>query len=441
MHNNPIFPHTPDSFRRKVQQVVQENMKTTIDTVTDKNPNLKNYTEEATMKNLMDIENNPIPTNKHMNRKHTWQKKAIVAAIAIAIAGAGGFTVHAVVENMAKQRLESMSEKEIESLLDEADTRNAEADTYSRELTDEEEERKIDLSIAYKEGRFPEGKLKKVEDESQIDKDTVCYVPSTGYLYLPERELTDEELLQIIDNQKKTNYALIQRSAQTDEDGDGKTLTDEWQAAEERRQELKQQAEADGEISEEEAIAIAQEYFNKLFGEMDDRLDITCYITDAVESPELQAGAGEKPFYVVRYFMDEVPFYIFHISSAGGAPFYVMLNDGYSWEEVSLSEAESNIQVMYQKAEEYLQDCFGISEEYKEVYCSYNINDAGSGIHMNDMIFWFVKEGGTGYKLTFDCKNIRFAGFGIENYEEYLREREKLELSGNIGKTISTKLK
>lgn len=449
MHNIPIFPDTPDSFRKRVQKAVQENIKTAANTTAENQPDLKNIwiildkrkTEEDKMKHFMDMENDIMQADKPAKRKHAWQKKAVAAAIAIAVVGTGGFTAHAVVENLAKQRMESMPEEEKESLLEEVDSQEAEAATYSRKLTDAEAERKKELAIAYKNGQFPEGEILKVEDESQVDKDRLCYVPTTGYLYLPDRELTDEEILQILDNSNKRQYALKERT--------DKLLVDEQQAREEALQKLEEEVKANNGISREEAIAIAQKYLKELCGKTGEGMELCCYVTNADDFPtgSPQAGPDDKPFYVVIYDIDYVDQYIsytFHINSETGNPFYISFNDGYYFEgEVSVSEAEKNVQTMYQKAEEYLENTFGISEEYKEIYCSYDKNSAGDAVHMNNMGFWFVREDQTAYKIVFDCKNVKFAEFGMENYGSYLQGREDLRGCPviEIGKTVSIKLK
>jgi len=446
MHSNPIFPNTPESFRKKVQQTVAENMKAAEKKTALTNvwhmPAAKKNMEGNIMRHLMDVETNNEQTGTSANSKHGWRKKAIASAIVIAIVGAGGFSVHAVVKNMAEQRMEHMPEEEKKTILDEVDSQTANATTYSRELTQEEEARKEELAIAYKNGQFPENELLKVEDESQIDKERLCYVTTTAYMALPDRELTDEEILQILDDSYKKQYALKERT--------DKMLADELQAQKEEQQKLEAEVkENSNSISKEEAISIAEKYLNELFGKTAEGMDIGCYVTTADDFPEgsPEAGPGDKPFYVVTYYIDYIDqyvSYVFHISTESNIPFYVLANDGFHFEDpLSISEANENIQTMYQMAEDCLQNFFDISDEYKEVYCSYDQPKNEESVLYNEVGFWFTTDTGTTYKVVIDCKNMRVVEFGVESFDKHLKQcDEARELSPEeMGETTSIKLK
>ena len=256
MYDNWRFPQTPDSFTKKVLQVVRENMKETVETAGDEERKeivVYNQKEEMDLRNIEQKDN-------HGRKMYGWQKKAAAAALALAVVGVGGFTVHAVVDSLVKARMESMSQEEKTQYVEEVDSAMQEnASTYSRELTQEEKERERELSIAYhQDGRFPEGELKRVEDESEVDRDMLCFAPESLYFYLPERALTDEELLQIIDYQNKVNYALQERYEEA--------YAEEIAAQKAAEEETKQEVETDGGITEEEAVAKAQEWMDKVYG-------------------------------------------------------------------------------------------------------------------------------------------------------------------------------
>lgn len=380
-------------------------------------------------------------TMKRNIRRHKWKKRIAILTVIIAAIGAGSFTVHAIVENMAKQRLENMPVEEKETILEDVDKSDANAMTQSREFTEEEKERMVKLAVAYKDGQFPEGEIQKVDNESQIDKDVFCYVPTTLYFNLPDRALTDEELLQFIDYTQKRNYALLERAQET--------FADDLKAQEEEREQLYQEAETNGSISQEESIAIAKEYRSKLLGAVGEEitpelkeklisrglehifldgatnLTINSYICNADFFPEGTdlAGPYGKPFYLTRYYAGDIPLYLFHINAEDGTVFYIYINDGYTdEEEIAVSEAEENIPVIYEKAEEYLESLSGISkDEFKEASCHYFKNDAGTGVSNNTMTFWFTKDDGETYYILFDCKNQEFKGYGIEDYDTYLK--------------------
>lgn len=374
-------------------------------------------------------------------RRYKWHKKIAIWAILIAVIGAGGFTVHAVVKNLAKQRMEEMPKEEKDAILEDVGKSKVEALTQSREFTKAETARMIDLAVAYKEGRFPEGAIKHVDEESQIDKNVLCYVTTTKYFYLPERELTDEELLQLIDEREKTDYALEERAEET--------FADEIKDQQEERETIYQKNQENGGISEEESLAIAKEYRTKLLGESGEeiteelkqklisrgmehifldgttQLNLTSYIYDHSFFPEGSAEAGpyQTPVYTAYYYAGEIPLYLFHINAQDGTVFYVSINDGYIFEEeVSIQEAEDNIPVMCEKAEEYLQILADVSkEDFEEISCHYYKNEDGTGVSYNTMTFWFTNKEGVTYKIIFDCKNLEFKDYGIESYEAYLK--------------------
>lgn len=423
MHNNPMFPRTPDSFRQKVEQVVQENMKTSGSIAADEevNPNnvwelsvMKKKMEEDIMKDVMDVDKDKVQADKHVRRKSGWKRNAVAAAIAVAVVGAGGFTVHAVVDSLVKERMESMSKEEKADLVDEVDTANVDASTYSREFTQEEKARKKELTIAYeKDGCFPEGELKRVEDESKVDKDTLCFVPETSHFYLPDRELTDEELLQIIDYNNKVNYALQERYKEK--------YPEEAAAQEEKEKEARQKMEEEGAISENEAIAKAQEWLEKLCGTTGEDMKLIHYIeTEIYESPVYQIGwiiEGEEYCY-------------FHIDTNGTLISFTHSSNNSSTsvdaEEMSIPEAEKKVDSLRQAAEKYLKDSFGISEDYEKVYCLYRKNIDGNKVNMNMMTFSFVQEDGKTYEVTLSCVDEYLESYEVlDNYGEKLKGEEE----------------
>ncbi len=89
--------------------------------------------------------------------------------------------------------------------------RSLHADQFSREYTEKEMSRRKVLQQEYENGRFPENTLAMVENAGQIqDYGELVYAKDTSYFYLPERELTDEEILQILDFNSTREYVLEQ---------------------------------------------------------------------------------------------------------------------------------------------------------------------------------------------------------------------------------------
>ena len=153
-----------------------------------------------------------------MNTNVKKQRKKRMAAAAcivlcIGVCGAGGVRAGM---NYAKQRVEQTSEKEKESLW--KDAAKADADTFSRELSEKEQKRLNELAEKYEsEGLFPEGSILQISDKSKIVSDQICFLAQDSIFYLPETALTDEQMLELIDFYAKRDYSV---TAQGQKDAD-----------------------------------------------------------------------------------------------------------------------------------------------------------------------------------------------------------------------------
>lgn len=107
-----------------------------------------------------------------------------------------------------RARMESMNHEKVEtyfSWLQEADVA---ADSYSRPLTDSEKNRLEELRQAYmEEGYFPKRELAMLDSPEKYKKGVAFYAARSTF-FLPEEEMTDEELLELIDFREKRDYSL-----------------------------------------------------------------------------------------------------------------------------------------------------------------------------------------------------------------------------------------
>ena len=144
-----------------------------------------------------------------MNTSVKKQRKKRIAAAAcivlcIGVCGAGGVRAGM---NYAKQRAEQTSEKEQESFW--KDAAKADADTFSRELSEKEQKRLNELAEKYKtEGLFPERNILQISDKSEIVSDQICFLAQDSTFYLPEMALSDEQMLELIDFYAKRDYSV-----------------------------------------------------------------------------------------------------------------------------------------------------------------------------------------------------------------------------------------
>ena len=148
-------------------------------------------------------------------KKKVWsiKKMGTVAAALVLTVGVISIPVSAMVSNFVKARMESIPEEEVQEINDMVQSNPTEADTFSREFSDSEEERNKELWQEYKNGMFPENVIAEVDNAEDVPEGTLCYIRSTGVFNLPDQEMTDEEILEIIDFQHKMSYAVEQSSA------------------------------------------------------------------------------------------------------------------------------------------------------------------------------------------------------------------------------------
>lgn len=403
MYNMPEFPHTPDSFAKRVQQAVKEGM------------------EGENMK------------EKRRIVSYGWKKKAAAAAITLTLIGAGGFTVYAVVNSAAKARMENMSGEEKTKLVNEAYASVAEGSSYSRELREEERKRFYELRVAYQtEGKFPEGELKRIGSAEDVENDTLCYLPDTRELYLPERDLSDEEMLQIIDWETKSSYAL--------EENYENNNPEEVKAREEEQKKTKQMVEETGGIDEEEAREKAAGWLSTLYGKTGENMEVFSYLNTS------GAGTQENPVYIVTFDIEAAETYNFSLNASDGE----LCELTYSGQEMQMSEMpvsdlEGKVDSLSETAEKYLRDSLGISGECREAYYAYSIGEGKDTVVMNMVTFHFVMDDDTIYIVTLDGKSgvlELFKPQSNEAYQKSLEADKELREKGIVtDETVRKKLK
>ena len=193
-----------------------------------------------------------INIKKHIengNNRTTNLKKLAVSAVIVALAaGIVSLPVRAVVKSIVRERMENIPQEEIQDINNMLQKQRTLADGFSREYTDTEKERSRELWQSYENGIFPENTIQQIDNIEDVTEGTLCYIKTTGDFYLPDREMTDEELLEIIDFQHKMSYAVEQSPA-------AQEARAEYLAEKDR---LREKVQAAGGISEKEAIEIAR---------------------------------------------------------------------------------------------------------------------------------------------------------------------------------------
>ena len=148
-----------------------------------------------------------------INRRNISRFPRIAATAAGVVLAVGIISVpaRAIVSSLVQERMEEIPAEEHQEMVEMMDRQTVGADSYIREYTEEERNRMSELYSQYQQGVFPKGELPQVDSVEEAEALELCYLTTTSSFYLPDRELTDEELLQLIDFEVKRNYALKKR--------------------------------------------------------------------------------------------------------------------------------------------------------------------------------------------------------------------------------------
>ena len=132
-------------------------------------------------------------------------KAAVACLVIICVAGITACAAEAI--HAYKERMTEMNRQQLEEYYNVAF--QSHTISYSRALTKEETKRYNMLKEEYlTEGHFPKGAVKYLENASDYRGKGVALHEETGILYIPDKELKDEEILQIIDFFKKWEYSI-----------------------------------------------------------------------------------------------------------------------------------------------------------------------------------------------------------------------------------------
>ena len=146
-------------------------------------------------------------SNRGSRHHYSFRRAAILAAACLVLASA---TVAA--SGMYQARMESMNHEKLEEYFAQLQEANVSADTYSRPMTESETTRLEELRQAYLEqGYFPKKELTLIDSPEKYKKGVAFYAERSTF-FLPETELTDEQLLELIDFKEKREYSLAKIS-------------------------------------------------------------------------------------------------------------------------------------------------------------------------------------------------------------------------------------
>lgn len=179
-----------------------------------------NYPKSTDMDEKIDDLLNDIVSEDHniIKQRYYMKKRMAVAFSVIMFIGLISLPVTATIDYVQK-RMEQISNSEKEKIYDEQqNAKGEEAIKYSRSFSEHEQERYDELWKRYEnEGILPSSQLITAESwEGEVDYP--LYLTKERELLLPERELKDEELLQIIDYYHIADYSVRNISKNEEEE-------------------------------------------------------------------------------------------------------------------------------------------------------------------------------------------------------------------------------
>lgn len=140
-------------------------------------------------------------------RHYGFRRIVIPAAACLLLA-----SVTVTASGLYRARMESMNHEKLETYFSGLQDADVAADSYSRPLTDGEKNRLEELRQAYlEEGYFPQKELAMLDSPEKYKKGVAFYAARSTF-FLPEKELTDEQLLELIDFKEKREYSLAKIS-------------------------------------------------------------------------------------------------------------------------------------------------------------------------------------------------------------------------------------
>lgn len=144
---------------------------------------------------------------KDRQKEQQWAFWKVAAVILVSVLSVSTGVTAGV--KLYRQRLASMEPEKVEKLNSVTQKQQISADSYSRDLFETEEEKLIELRERYEsEVFFPKAELRCVNTEEDVTSGVLCYCYENGTFYLPEQEMSEDELLQIVDFRYKRDYSL-----------------------------------------------------------------------------------------------------------------------------------------------------------------------------------------------------------------------------------------
>lgn len=367
--------------------------------------------------------------NATMKKKYSFSNVAAAVALIVIFSGVLSIPVRAFVNSFIQERMEAVPEEELTAMVDDLYRQDVGVDSFSRAYTEEENRKMSELAQKYKEGTFPTGELARAESVEEAEKLGFCFLASNSTFYLPDRELTEEELLQIIDFYAKRDYAVINQHEQE--------YADEIAEQKENEEQKRTEVIESGGITEEDAVEIAQEWLVKIYGITGEDMEINHYFAEGTQV------AGKTEFYNVNWTdFASRQFYYFYIDATDGSLAWTVMNNGTMEEKaLAVTEADTLLPQLEQSAVSLVKE--QLQQDYEDSYYAYYSVD---GVLSNVVSFIFVREDNSGFALTYywngtfhSFKESPFSSYQ-EKYDDMKESAETAESHNHKGEEVEINL-
>lgn len=332
---------------------------------------------------------------KAMKRKQ-FTRRAAVAAVLLVAAGAVSIPARAFFLSVVQERMAQVPQEQIEHITDVLDSQKTDADSFSREYTKSELEKFSTLGRAYNQGTFPQQELRQEASFNKDITDSLYYAEDTSTFYLPQRELTDEEILEMIDFNSKRDYALA-KTQDVSADNSQETAGTKVSA---------------GSITEAEAIELSNDWLSRLYGVSASGMEINHYSDSSDDS--------DHTIYHVNFSIRSNEYYYFSLHSTDGSLCSTLASRAADQNAapVSTKQIEKELDTLCQDALSLLKDRFSMEDQYEKIFYLYQEKDG----YLNRSLvnFFFVKADGSACEIALNADSGLLRQYTLhESYEEY----------------------
>ena len=322
----------------------------------------------------------PKNMNRLVNRKSFHLKYIPVVIFTILIAA---YPVKAA-SDYVSSRLAKLSEEEKNELRTMIRSLDEEAIRYSRDFSESEQEQYDALLVQYDKGVFPQGTLSIVNDIHAANDETVYYNPEDNCIYLPDRRLTEEELLEMIDFYNKTDYSLRTSDASTKYRAD----------MENKRLQLSVDA-----LSEDEAVASAAFYVETMYG----------IATEKMEK-RLNGNYGD---YQITFTEDNVSYSVCIQADDASFKDISMDMEGFAYYHDNLKVKDSHLRKKGKEAKTIAAKLLGEKSAITDAYAQYKLNEKGQIPH-GSVVYLFDLANGNRLRMSYSIAEDTLWGAAVE---------------------------